>query len=84
MNEDLRQLFQYLVRIYWSFLNDNWPVVERENRRSETKGIVGIEMVKNYVLEHLGYIPVYFFLTVLFSNTVETTLDHIVEWRKAF
>ena len=69
MNEELRQLYQYLVRIYWTFLHDDWPVVEREkHHRSDIKGIVGIEIVKNHVLEHLGYIPVYFFLTVLFSN----------------
>ena len=69
MNEDLRQLFEYLVRNYWTFLHDDWPVVEREkHHRSEIKEIHGIEIIKNYVLEHLGYIPVYFFLTVLFSN----------------
>lgn len=50
-------------------MNEDWPVVENKmNHRSETKGIVGIEIVKNYVLEHLGYMPVYFFLTVLFSK----------------
>jgi len=56
MNDDLKQLFQYLVRSYWAFCLSDWPVVEREkHHRSEVKGIPGIEIVKNYVLEHLGY-----------------------------
>jgi hypothetical protein len=69
MNNDLRQLFESLVGHYWTFLHDDWPVVEKQmNHRSDTKEITGIEIVKNYVLERLGYIPVFFFLVVLFSN----------------
>jgi hypothetical protein len=49
-------------------MHADWPVVENKiHHRSEIKEIAGIEIVKNYVLEHLGYIPVYFFLSVLFS-----------------
>ena len=55
--------------MYWSFLRDDWPVVEREkHHRSEIKDIAGIETIRNYVVERLGYIPVYFFLSILFSN----------------
>jgi len=69
MNEILRQHFQELIRNYWTFLHNDWPVVEKEkHHRSEIKEVNEIEIIRNYVLEHLGYIPVYFFLSVLFSN----------------
>lgn len=69
MNSDLVQLFQYLISTYWTFLRADWPIVKREkHHRSEVKDIIGIEMIRNYVLERLGYIPVYFFLSIMFSS----------------
>lgn len=66
--EQAVQLFQLLVSTYWAFLQRDWPTVERKGHRSELKSIPNIEVVKNYVLEHLGFIPVYFFLVVVFGN----------------
>ena len=69
MNSEILALFQELVRNYWTFLQGDWPVVEnKKNHRSEIKNIPNIEVARNYVLEHLGFIPVFFFLTVLFSR----------------
>jgi hypothetical protein len=69
MNSEILALFQDLVRNYWAFLQEDWPVIENKmNHRSEIKNIPNIEIARNYVLEHLGVIPVFFFLTVLFSR----------------
>lgn len=60
---------QELISNHWTFIHGDWPVVEKvKHHRSELKNIHGIEIIRNYVMEHLGYIPVYFFLSVLFSN----------------
>lgn len=68
-NEDIIQLFQQLGNLHWTFLREDWPIVKKEKRhRTEIKDIPGIENVKSHVFQHLGYIPVFFFLSILFGN----------------
>jgi hypothetical protein len=68
-NEDIMQLFQQLGNVHWAFLRGDWPIVKKEKRhRTEIKDIPGIENVKSHVFQHLGYIPVFFFLSILFGN----------------
>jgi hypothetical protein len=62
MNEDLRQLFQYLVRTHWTFMHEDWPVVEnKKHHRSETKEIGQIYKNK-LVLLAISRLNVYDFL----------------------
>jgi hypothetical protein len=66
---EIRDAFVFLMTAYWQFLTRDWPVlVKKKYHRTETKSVKDIEYVKSYVLEHLGYIPVFFFLVVLFGE----------------
>lgn len=54
---------------YWTFLNREWPIIERKKfHRTEMKQINHINEIKNKILSSIGIIPTFFFLTVLFSE----------------
>lgn len=58
-----------IMATYWTFLSDGWPVVLKgKYHRTELKSVKDVQYLKSYVLEHLGYIPVFFFLVVLFGD----------------
>ncbi|KAL1929831.1 hypothetical protein VTP01DRAFT_985 [Rhizomucor pusillus] len=53
----------------WHFLGYSCPTVTKTRyHRSEIKEVNDISFIKSYVLERLGYIPVFFFLVVLFGS----------------
>lgn len=55
----------------WGFLNENWKLIlNKYNHRSELKEIKNgnIKIAKNVLLETLGYIPVFYFLNVLYGT----------------
>ena len=53
----------------WTFLNNPWPEIKREKFHIRMiKPIEGIQEVKEVLYRRLGYIPVFFFLTVLFGQ----------------
>ena len=56
----------------WNFLKEPWPEMKnRFNHRTKIKDIKNNEImkdIKNELLEKLGYIPVYYFLTKLYTN----------------
>jgi hypothetical protein len=61
--------FQKILASQWAFLSSPWPVVEKNKyNRTEVKEVNDIGVVKHYVIEHLGVIPVFFFLSVIFSK----------------
>src|SRR3972149_6693042 len=61
--------FLNIMATYWQFLSSTWPVlVKTKYHRTETKEVKDIQYVKTYVLEHLGYIPVFFFLVEVFGK----------------
>ncbi|KAL1932247.1 hypothetical protein VTP01DRAFT_9303 [Rhizomucor pusillus] len=61
--------FQLLMQLQWQFLGYSWPMVTKTRyHRSEIKEVNNISFIKSYVLEKLGYIPVFFFLVVLFGS----------------
>ena len=67
INKSLLQEFNKLMHDQWSFLYQSWPEVSKTKfHRTETKSVNDIQHVKDTVLQRLGYIPVFFFLTILF------------------
>lgn len=54
---------------YWSFLEFNWPVIHNKYKhRTEVKHIKYIDKIKDTLLQKLGYVSVFFFLVVLYTN----------------
>ena len=52
--------FQLLMQLQWQFLGYSWPsVTKTKYHRSEIKEVNEISFIKSYVLERLGYIPVF-------------------------
>lgn len=67
--KEVLEAFTLLMATYWQFLYMDWPVVQKvKYHRSEIKPVKDIQYVKSYVLERLGYIPVFFFLVELFAQ----------------
>ena len=61
--------YRTLMENEWKFIHRNWPVVKREKyHRTELKDVNSIGHIKEVVLNKLGPIPVFFFLTVLFPK----------------
>lgn len=69
VNHEFNQAFGDLITRHWSFMNAEWPVVEKSKyHRSSIKEIPSIGMVKEKLAQSLGYIPVFFFLVILFGT----------------
>lgn len=65
----LRNEINKLVLENWIFLNDNWSVIKHKYKhRTEIKHIKFIDEVKKILLDKLGYISIFFFLTVLYTH----------------
>ena len=68
ISKSLLQEYNKLMHDHWTFLFEPWPQIQKSKfHRTEIKTINDIEHVKETVLQRLGYIPVFFFLTVLFA-----------------
>src|SRR5690349_14480906 len=72
LKNKLKNEIEKLVLNKWKFLDETWPEIRnRYNHRTKIKDIKDNEImkeIKNELLEKLGYIPVYYFLTVLYTN----------------
>lgn len=69
--EILKTEINNLVLEKWDFLDNEWPkIYNKYNHRTEIKEFKNnsIRFIKNELLRLLGYIPVYYFLVVLFGN----------------
>lgn len=68
----LKDEIDRLILNKWKFLDEAWPEIKnRYNHRTKIKDIKDNEImkeIKNELLEKLGYIPVYYFLTILYTN----------------
>ena len=54
---------------HWAFLNYNWPIINHKYKhRTEIKHINYIDIIKNKLVTKLGYIAVFFFLVILYTN----------------
>ncbi|CAO3648681.1 unnamed protein product [Cunninghamella blakesleeana] len=67
--EEITSEYRKIMAKYWSFYSNNWPIIpESKYHRSQIKEIVDINIIKSFLLERLGVIPVYFFLVVVFGR----------------
>ncbi|KAF8922829.1 hypothetical protein BGZ58_003730 [Dissophora ornata] len=61
--------FDRLLSTEWAFLRKDWPVVKHTRfHRTEIKEVHDMRKVKDFVLQRLGTIPVFFFLAVVFGK----------------
>src|ERR1700731_3779730 len=68
VSKSLLQEYNKLMHDQWAFLFEQWPQIPKSKFHwTEMKTVNDIEHVKDTVLQRLGYIPVFFFLTVLFA-----------------
>ena len=68
LNKSLLQEFNKLMLDQWSFLFEQWPEIPKSKfHRTEIKVVKDMEHVKTTVLQRLGYIPIFFFLSVIFA-----------------
>ena len=68
VSKSLLQEYNKLMHDQWAFLFEQWPQIPKSKfHQTEMKTVNDIEHVKDTVLQRLGYIPVFFFLTVLFA-----------------
>ncbi|KAF9962879.1 hypothetical protein BGZ73_002506, partial [Actinomortierella ambigua] len=55
-----------ILQEYWGFLDEGWPVFNpKAHHRSEIKPMKNMDHLRRVVLRRLGYIPVFFFLVML-------------------
>lgn len=65
----LKHEINKLILNEWTFLINDWQkVLNIYKHRTELKNVKFIREIKNEILEKLGFIPVFFFLTVLYTN----------------
>jgi hypothetical protein len=74
MDTDIKERIDYevnkLVLDKWYFMNMEWPIMSYDfNHRTVLKNMkVDLKGIKDILLRQLGYIPVFYFLTILYSN----------------
>lgn len=58
-----------LVLEQWSFLSKDWKKIENKYKhRTEIKNVKEIREIKDKLFNKLGYISVFFFITILYTN----------------
>lgn len=69
MDEALGREYDAILQTLWKFLYYDWPIIDRvKHHRTEIAPVIDIDSVKRFVLDRLGFIPVFFFLTVIFGT----------------
>lgn len=70
MPKKLEKLFDDLLDREWAFLDEPWPMCPKIKtfHRSELKEISRVQDMKNMLQRRLGYIPVFFFLSTIWSK----------------
>ncbi|CAO3627615.1 unnamed protein product [Mucor hiemalis] len=69
LKSKLKKEIDNLIISKWDFLDNNWPkIYNKYNHRTEIKDIKKIKFIKTILLKELGYIPVFYFLTVLYGT----------------
>ena len=68
-SEILEIEINHLVEYNWDFLNNDWPVIEtKQYHRTDFKEVIDIDEIKSSIVEKLGYIGPFYFLTEIFGN----------------
>ncbi|KAI7816424.1 hypothetical protein BC939DRAFT_508309 [Gamsiella multidivaricata] len=61
--------YAHILDTHWGSLHEGWPAVDKAKfHRTEMKNVSDIETVKSALLDRLGYIPGFFFLTQIFGT----------------
>ncbi|KAG0351083.1 hypothetical protein BGZ54_003425 [Gamsiella multidivaricata] len=61
--------YAHILNTHWGFLHEGRPAVDKAKfHRTEMKNVSDIETVKSALLDRLGYIPGFFFLTQIFGT----------------
>ena len=64
----LQKEINNLIEHNWSFLNKYYPTLEKKKHHiTEPRDVDHIDDIKDTVCKKLGYIPTFFFLTVLYG-----------------
>ena len=67
--KDINNEVHKLVANKWEFLEMSWPIIEHKYKhRSEIKSINEMDMIKNNLKNKVGYIAVFYFLNILYTN----------------
>ncbi|KAL4205560.1 hypothetical protein AB4K20DRAFT_1813041, partial [Rhizopus microsporus] len=67
--EKINYEVENIINKYWSFLHENWNIINfKYKHRTEIKNINNINEIKNVLKNKIGYIGVFFFLNILYSN----------------
>lgn len=65
----IQEEYYRIINDQWGFMSSDYPFYEpKKCHRTELKPVKDIHLIKNYVLKQLGFIPVFFFLVVIFST----------------
>src|SRR5215216_3281326 len=81
MEEELKRLHQIeinkLIINKWYFYDQPWTsLTKKYNHRTVLKEIKEIRFIKDVLKDHLGYLPVFYFLNVLYG-TIEYPGPHL-------
>jgi hypothetical protein len=73
MSKPPKEIHTCLVKLLdqeWKFLDEPWPLYPktRKYHRSEMKTILNVSRMKELLMKRLGVIPVFFFLSVIWSK----------------
>jgi hypothetical protein len=67
--KDLKIEINKLILSEWCFLSEDWKkIMNKYKHRTELKNVKNITEIKNELVNKLGYIAVFFFLNVLYTN----------------
>lgn len=86
MPKKLQRHFRQLLEEQWGFLDKPWPMCPKTKKyhRSEMKPIKDIQLMKQLLVRRLGVIPVFYFLTVIWSKFYFPGPYHAVDKGIAF
>jgi hypothetical protein len=70
MPNKLKKCFAKLLEDEWKFLDQPWPLCPKTKKfqRSEMKPINHVQKMKELLMQRLGAIPVFFFLSVIWTK----------------
>ncbi|KAF9312708.1 hypothetical protein BG006_004296, partial [Podila minutissima] len=72
--------YDAIVQNHWKFLDKDWPIIDRvKHHRTKIAAVNDIDSIKTFVLNRLGVIPVFFFLTVMFGTSAYSCPHRNVE-----
>lgn len=69
IDEQIQNEINNIIIEHWSFLNENWPIIiHKYKHRTNIKHIKFINKIKEILVNKLGYISVFYFLIILYTN----------------